>query len=165
MAIVAEPTPSILTNDVSPMDATLVLLLVNENAVPEMSSVFVDVGMRRNDALPYVFVTAAREMTGVMRATTSVADILTSTRLAVAACVAVMMDEPAPTMVTVRPLPPPIVATAELLLVNVKLTLLSIDVGSVRSKVESPYFLSAGTVKLLNGDETTSVAVTLDPPV
>ena len=164
MVIVASPTPSILTNDVSTMDATLVLLLENENAVPEMSSVFVDVGVRRNDALPYVFVIAARIMTGVMRATTSVADILASSRLAVAACVAVMMDEPALTMVTVRPPAPPIIATAELLLVNVKLTLSSIDVGSVRSKVASPYFLSAGTVKLLNGSETTSVAVT-DPPV
>ena len=78
MVIVASPTPSILTNDVSTMDATLVLLLENENAVPEMSSVFVDVGVRRNDALPYVFGIAARVMTGVMRATTSVADILAS---------------------------------------------------------------------------------------
>ena len=162
MVIVASPTPLMLTNDVSTIDATPVLLLVNENPVPDASSVFVDVGLRRNDALPYVFVMAARVMTGTAGATTSVADISICDRFAVAACDAVMTDEPAPTMVTVRPL---IVATVESLLVNVKPTVLSIVVGSVRLKEASPYTFPDGTVKLLNEADTTSDAVTDDPPV
>ena len=105
---------------------------------------------------------AARVMTGVWRATTSVADISICARFSVAACDAVMTDEPAPTMVTVRPL---IVATAELPLVNVKPTVLSIVVGSVRLKEASPYTFPVGTVKLLNEADTTNDAVTDDPPV
>ena len=73
-----------------------------------------------------------------------------------------MTDEPAPTMVTVRPL---IVATVESLLVNVKPTVVSMDVGSVRLKDASPYTFPDGTVKLLNAADTTNDAVTDDPPV
>jgi hypothetical protein len=144
------------------MDATLGLLLVNDKVVPDASSVFVVVGVRRNDASPYDFVMDARVITGVIRATTSVADISNCARFAVAACVAVMTDEPAPMIVTVRP---PIVATAGLLLVNVKPTVSSTVVGSVRSNGASPYFLPDGTVKLLNEADTTNDAVTDDPPV
>ena len=166
MVMVAVPTPLMLTNDVSTMDATSGLLLVNDKVAPDASSVFVDVGVRRNDASPYDFVMDARVITGVIRATTSVADISNCARFAVAACVAVMTDEPALTIVTVRPpIPPPIVATAELLLVNVKPTVLSTVVGSVRSNGASPYFLPDGTVKLLNEADTTNDAVTDDPPV
>ena len=157
----ALPTPLILTNDESMMDATLVLLLVNENPVPDTSSVFVDDGARRNDVAPYVFVMAASVMTGTAGATTSVADISICARLSVAACDAVMTDEPAPTMVTVRPL---IVATLESLLVNVKPTVLSIVDGSVKLKEASPYTFPDGTVKLLNDADTTNDAVT-DPVV
>ena len=163
MVMVASPTPSMLTNDVSMMDTTLVLLLVNDKAAPDALSVFVDVGVRRNDADPYVFVMSARVRTTLARATTSVADISICPRLSVAACDAVMTDEPAPTIVTVRP--PPIVATAELLLVNVNPTVLSIVDGSVRSKGASPYTFPDGKVKLLNEADTTKVAVTADPPV
>ena len=164
--MVAVPTPLMLTNDVSTMDATLGLLLVNDKVVPDASSVFVVVGVRRNDASPYDFVIAARVITGVIRATTSVADISSCARFAVDACVAVMTEEPALTIVTVRPpIPPPIVATAGLLLVNVKPTVLSTVVGSVRSNGASPYFLPDGIVKLLNEADTTNDAVTDDPPV
>lgn len=80
----------------------------------------------------------AKVMTGVMGDTTRVAVIVNSPRLAVAACVAVITVEPTPTMVTVRPPLPSRVATAVLLLVYVKPTEVSVDVGSVRLNDASP---------------------------
>lgn len=99
-------------------------------------------------------------MTGVAGDTTSVADIFNSPRLAVAACVAVITVEPTPTMLTVRPPAPPIVATFVLLLEKVKPTVVSVDVGSLRSNAGLPNILGL-TVKLLNEADTTRGAVTI----
>ena len=90
--IVVEPTPLILTYDVSKIDPTFVLLLANEN--PPLMSVFVDDGARLNDISPYVFVIEARVITGVIFDTTRVAVIFNSACSCVAACVAVMIVSP-----------------------------------------------------------------------
>ena len=72
---------------------------------------------------------------GVLGETISVADISNCPRLAVASCVAVMIVEPTPTIVTIRPSN---VATLVLLLVNVKPTVLSVLSGSVKLNDTSP---------------------------
>ncbi len=100
---------------------------------------------------------AAIVMTGCALLTTRFDDIVNSPRFAVAACDAVIMDEPAPTMVTVRP---ESVATDVLLLANVKPTVLSVVSGSTKLNDASPYVF-AGTVKLLRDADTTKDAVTL----
>ena len=79
----------------------------------------------------------AMVMTTLARVTTSVADISICARFSVAACDAVMTDEPAPMIVTVLP-PGVIVATSALLLVNVNSTVLSLDEGFVRLNEASP---------------------------
>ena len=100
---------------------------------------------------------AAIVMTGCALLTTRVAEIFSSPRLAVAACVAVIVVEPAPTMVTVRS---ESVATDVLLLANVKPTVLSVVSGSTKLNDASPYVF-AGTVKLPKDADTTKDAVTL----
>ena len=167
--MVAVPTPLIRrsdgSSDGSRKETTEILLLEKENTLPPLVSVFVDDGISLNDELPYALVIGASVISGLTDAedeTTNVADIVNSRCVTVAACVAVMTVEPIPTMITVRPLTPPIVATALLLLENVKPTVVSVAVGSIRSNDASVYFLP-GTVKLLNDGDTTREALTLLP--
>ncbi len=131
--MVEVPTPLIRRSDASKKETTAILLLEKENTLPPLVSVFVDDGASMNDEFPYALVILARVITGVMGETTSVAVIFNSPRFTVAACVAVIIEEPTPTMLTVRPPAPQIVATAVLLLANLKPTVVSVDVGSVRS--------------------------------
>ena len=157
---VAVPTPLIRTSEASNIETTAILLLVKVNTRPPEVSVLVVVGTGRKDGLPYAFVMGAIVIMGVAGETTSVAEIFNSPRLAVAACVAVMVVEPAPTMLTVRLLSPDSVATDGLLLANVNPTVLSVVSGSVRLNDASPYVFE-GTLKLLRDADTTKDAVTL----
>ena len=134
--MIVEPTPVMLTNDVSTIE-TMPVLSLEYDKIPPLVSVFVDDGSRRNESSPYVLVMDASVITGRIGETTNTADISNCPRLAVAACVAVMTDEPAPMIVTVLP-PGVIVATSALLLVNVNSTVLSLDEGFVRLNEASP---------------------------
>ena len=138
MAMVAVPIPLIRTSDASKKETTDILSPEKVKTLPPVVSVLVDDGESLNDEFPYDFVMGARVITGVAGWTTRVADIFNSPRLAVAACVAVMVVEPAPTIVTVRPPVPDSVATEVLLLANVKPTVLSVVSGSTRLNDASP---------------------------
>lgn len=138
MEMVAVPIPLMRTSDASKKETTAILSLEKVKTLPPVVSVLVDDGESLNDEFPYDFVMDASVITGVAWRTTRVADIFNSPRLAVAACVAVMVVEPAPTIVTVRPPVPDSVATEVLLLANVKPTVLSVVSGSTRLNDASP---------------------------